>query len=150
MNIRWKQIGETTQIRDEDSVRQMMEVVEDDDHFGEIAQLRLESFEQGPSESTSVQRREIREVGEIRVDATQPEEESLGEPHRIVVVDANVQPDKGHLRMSGGPLSKQHRLSRSGRRNDQRQWADQRIVQPFPEGGTVDGACWRDRWWSHE
>ncbi len=116
----------------------MMKVVEDDDHFGEIAQLCLKSFEQGRSEPTSMQRRQPREVGEIGVDGAKPEEESLGEPHWIVVVDANFQPDKRQLRVGGRPLSEEHRLSRSGRRDDQCEWADKRFVQPPAQGGTVD------------
>src|SRR5258707_14600742 len=119
MDIGRKQIGETTQISNEDRVRQVMEVVENDDHFGQIAPLWLESFEQGRSESTPMEGRQIREVSEIRVDGAKPEEEPLGEPHGVVVVDADVEPDKGQLRVSGGPLGEEHGLSCSGRRNDE-------------------------------
>jgi hypothetical protein len=138
MDVGRQHIGEPTQVRDEDRVRKAMEVVEDDHYFGEIAQLCLECFEQGCSQSSSMQRRQSGKVTEIGIDAAEAAKEPLGEPHWIVVVDADFQPDKGQLRVRGGPLGEEHRLSRSSRRNDQSQWADERFVQPTSQGDSVD------------
>ena len=45
MNIGRDQIDETTQIGEEDRVRKVVEVVEDDDDLGELGHLCLKSFE---------------------------------------------------------------------------------------------------------
>ena len=55
VNIGRKKIDEATQIRDEDGVREVMKVVKNDDHLGELCHLRLESFEQRRAESPSMQ-----------------------------------------------------------------------------------------------
>ena len=150
MNIGRKKIGEPTQIGDEDGVRKVVEIVKDDHHLGQLGQLCLESFEQWRTEPTSVQRRQGGEIGEVRVDAASPESNRWENLTGIIVVDTDFHPDEGQLGMASGPLGEEHRLSRSGRSDDECEGADKRFVQPASEGRTVNcrGRC--DRWWSHD
>ncbi len=119
MNIGRKKIGQTSKIRNEDRVRKVVEIVEDDHDLGQVGQLYLESFEQWRTEPPSMERRQSSQIGEVRVDRRKSREKLLGEPDRVIVVDANFHPYESQFGMARRPLREEHRLSRTSRRNDQ-------------------------------
>ena len=55
MDIGRKKVGEATQIGDEHGIRKVVEVVKDDDHFGQLGHLGFESFEQWRTQPASMQ-----------------------------------------------------------------------------------------------
>ena len=149
MDIGWKQICEATQIGDEDGIRQVVEVVEDDDHLGEIDQLGLECFEQWRTEAATVQGHQGGEVGKVWVHAGKAPKQSLGEADGVVVVDADFHPDKIQLRMGICPLSEENRFSCSGRSHDQGQCGGEPLVQLTAEGRTINRVGRSSRWSKH-
>ena len=76
-------------------------------------------------------------------------EKSLGEPDRVVVLEANLHPHECEFGMVGRPLGQEHCLSCSGRRDDKRQRTDERLVEPASEGYAIDRVGRRSRCWDH-
>ena len=118
VDIGWNKMGEAAEVGDEGGIRQMVEVVEDDDHLGELGQLGLQRFEQRGTEPATVQGHQGGQVGEVGVDGGQTPEQSVGEADRVVVVGTDLDPDKSQLRMSVA------------------HWA-RRTVFPAPAGATI-------------
>ena len=72
-----EQVDEAAQIRHQDAVRQVVQVVEDDDHLGELGHLHLECFEQGGPQPSTIHGHEWREFGHAGVDLSQPQQQAL-------------------------------------------------------------------------
>ena len=129
MDIGRKKIGEASQIGDEHGIRKVVEVVEDDDHLGQVGHLGFESFEQWRTEPASMQRGQGGEIRKARADGPESLKQAMGEADRVIVVVNDLQPDEVQLGMGRSPLGEEYGLSRSGRGHDQREGLDERLVQ---------------------
>ncbi len=108
MDIGRKEVDQATQIGDEHGIRKVVQVLENDDHLGQLGHLGFESFEQWRAEPPAVQRGQDGEIGKVRADGAQPPEEALGETDGVIVVLDDVQPDEIQLGMAGGPLRQEY------------------------------------------
>jgi hypothetical protein len=108
MDIGWKDINQATQIRDEHGIRKVVEVLENDDHLGQLGHLGFEGIEQWRTEAASMQRGQGAEIGKVRVDGAEPLEKALGETDGVIVVLNDLQPDEVQLRMGRGPLREEY------------------------------------------
>ena len=91
-------------------------MVEDDDHFGQFAQLSPEGLLQWHPESPAVQGYERDEIGEVGFDRGESLQETLRKTDRTVVVHHHLPPDKVQLRTGGCPLGQKNRLANTRRR----------------------------------
>ena len=119
MDVGREAVDQAAEVGEEHRVGQVVQVVEDDDHFGELGQLGLERLQQWRSEPAAVQGHQRGEIGEVRVDGGEPLQQALGEADGIVVVGADLHPDEVQLRMGGGPLGEENRLAGAGRSHDE-------------------------------
>jgi hypothetical protein len=139
MDLRGQEVDEPAKVRYQCGVGQLVEVVDHDDHLGQLGHLGGQRLEEGEPDATSVKGHELGQLGELRIDVAQPDEQPPGETNRIVVEGGELQPDELDVGVARRPLSQEHRLAGTGRGDDQRQRTTEPLVQSAPQAGTVDG-----------
>ena len=124
-----EQVDQAAQIRHQDAVGQVVQVVEDDDHLGELGHLRVECFEQGGPQPTAIHGHEWREFGHVGVDLSQRPQQALGEADGVIVDFLERQPHEVQFGVGGGPLAQQDGFARTGRSHQDDQGPREGLVQ---------------------
>jgi hypothetical protein len=108
VDVARQQLRQSGQVRDEHGVRQVVKILQDDDHLGKLGHLYCEVVEKSIAKALSVHGGLRADVDEGRVEFGQPVEEPSAEPHGVVVARDDLEPDKMQLGMSPGPLGQKN------------------------------------------
>ena len=138
MDVARQQLRQSGQVGDECSVRQVVQVLQDDDHLRKLCHLHCEVVEKSIAKSLSVHGGQRAHVDEDSVDLGQFFQESPAEAHGVIVAGYDLEPDELQLGMRGSPLGQEDRFPSPCRRDDEGDAVIDDSVQFPPQGGTVD------------
>ena len=108
VDVARQQLRQSGQVRDEHGVRQVVKILQDDDHLRKLGHLYCEVIEKSIAKALAVHGGQRADVDEGRVELGQAVEESSAEPHGVVVARDDLEPDKMQLGMSPGPLGQKN------------------------------------------
>ena len=104
VDIRRKEFNQPGEIGQEDGVRDVVQVVENDDDFWKICHLHSELLQQGGAQSAPVHDNQRAESGELGPDGAQSAQESSREMDWIIVNGFDLKPYEVQVGMAGRPL----------------------------------------------
>lgn len=111
MHVPGKQFHQAPEIGDEGGVRQVVEIVQNDDDLRQVDHLRSEFLEECITESFTVDRDQRAKAGKVSVDRGQSGQQPIGEADGVVVGGADIEPNELQLGVGKSPLGQKDRLA---------------------------------------
>ena len=118
VGVRREQLDQLGHVAQQGDIGQAVQIVEDNDHLGELAELRTQCLKETAAKSPSGHRDQWPQVDHLGVDRRQSREELSGEADGVVVSRIEGDPHRCDLGVRSEPLAQEHRLARAGGRND--------------------------------
>ena len=107
VDVGWQHFGQSGQIGDERGVRQVVKILEHDDHLRKLGHLHGEVVDKGIAKSLTVHGRQRAHVEKERVDLGQAVQKPSAEPHGVIVARDDLDPDEPQLGVRLRPLGQE-------------------------------------------